>query len=122
MKRIVLSLSLVMIISVVSLAEKSDNLVKAKSQTNAETELQVLNLSGLITDCKTGELLVGVEVCLKGTDMKTYSDLDGKFSFKNVKKGEYELVSSYISYKQGVITVRADQTKNQLEIKLQSSN
>ena len=94
-----------------------------KSDVAADNKLAVVDLSGIITDEKTGELLVGVEVCLKGTEQKTYTDFDGRFSFKNVKKGNYDIVSSYISYeKQLVKNVQADQTKNQLEIKLQASN
>ena len=94
-----------------------------KTESPAANEIAVIDLSGTVTDGKTGELLVGVEVCLKGTDQKTYTDFDGQFAFKNLKKGNYDIVSSYISYEKKVVeNILADQTKNQLEIKLQSSN
>ncbi len=122
MKRIVFNLALMMVISFTSFAENNENKTEVKTDAKIEAEASILDVTGLITDSKTGESLAGVEVCLKGTELKTYTDFDGKFTFKNVKKGDYELVSSYISYQQGVTNVRADQTKNQLEIKLQSSN
>ena len=96
---------------------------KEKAEVPASSELAVVDLSGTVTDEKTGELLVGVEVCLKGTDMKTYTDFDGNFTFKNVRKGNYDIVSTYISYEKELVKdVKADQTKNQVEIKLQASN
>jgi len=65
---------------------------------NASGNEASVNFSGIITDQKTGELLAGVEVKIEGTDQKTYSDFDGKFTFRNLKPGNYNLVASYISY------------------------
>ncbi|MDX9881122.1 MAG: carboxypeptidase-like regulatory domain-containing protein [Prolixibacteraceae bacterium] len=118
MKQIVLTATLILFV----LAGFTKNEQK-KTEATATNELAVVDLSGTVTDEKTGELLVGVEVCLKGTRQKTYTDFDGKFSFRNVKKGDYDIVSNYISYqKQLTENVKVDQTKNQLEIKLQASN
>lgn len=118
MKRI--SLFIVSVFFVVTVFAKNE---KEKAEVTTNNELAVVNLSGTVKDGKTGELLVGVEICLKGTDMKTYTDFDGNFTFSNVTKGNYDIVSTYISYeKQLVENVKADQTKNQVEIKLQSSN
>ena len=118
MKKI--AVSLVFMLFVYTGFTKNEN---EKSETKTTNELAIVDLSGTVTDEKTGELLVGVEVCLKGTEQKTYTDFDGKFMFKNVKKGNYDIVSTYISYeKQLVENVQVDQTKNQVEIKLQNSN
>ena len=115
-----LALSIVLVFFVFTGFTKNEN---EKAGVSTTSELTVVDLSGTVTDGKTGELLVGVEVSIKGTELKTYTDFDGKFSFKDVKKGNYDIVSTYISYeKQLVENVKADQTKNQVEIKLQASN
>ncbi|MDD2382388.1 MAG: carboxypeptidase-like regulatory domain-containing protein [Mariniphaga sp.] len=79
-------------------------------------------LSGTITDSVSGELLVGVEVKIEGTDTKTYTDLDGNFLFSQVVPGEYKLVTNYISYKQNVETLKVNHTNNKVRIKLENSN
>lgn len=55
-------------------------------------------ISGVILDKATGEALVGVEVELEGSDMKTFTDFDGKFAFDNVNPGKYKVSTSYVSY------------------------
>ncbi len=55
-------------------------------------------ITGIILDKTTGESLTGVEVRMEGTDLKTYTDFDGKFIFDNVKTGEYKVLAKYISY------------------------
>ncbi len=55
-------------------------------------------ISGVVLDKTTGESLTGVEVSVEGTNLKTYTDFDGKFVFENVKAGEYKVMANYISY------------------------
>jgi hypothetical protein len=55
-------------------------------------------ITGVVLDKTTGESLTGVEVRVEGTDLKTYTDFDGKFVFENVKAGEYKVMANYISY------------------------
>ncbi len=55
-------------------------------------------ITGVVLDKTTGESLTGVEVRVEGTDLKTYTDFDGKFVFENVKAGEYKVLANYISY------------------------
>ncbi len=118
MKKI--AVSLILMFFVYTGFTKNEN---EKSETKTASELAVVDLTGTITDEKTGELLVGVQVCLKGTELKTYTDFDGNFTFKDVKKGNYDIVSTYISYEKELVeNVHADQTKNQVEIKLHTSN
>ena len=69
-----------------------------------------------------GEALVGVEIKLEGTDLKTYSDFDGNFSFDNVKQGEYKVIANYISYEKKTETLKISPNENELKIKLHSSN
>ncbi|HPF52926.1 MAG TPA: carboxypeptidase-like regulatory domain-containing protein [Draconibacterium sp.] len=95
-----------------------DNETKTKdSDANA-----TIVLTGSIVDQKSGESLVGVEVKIEGTDMKTYTDFDGNFAFKNVKPGEYKLVTNYISYEQNAQDLTVNSNENNIKIKLQTSN
>ena len=73
-----------------------------KSKSEAETNVAIL-LKGKVTDSNTGETLVGVQVKLAETDLKTYTDFDGNFEFEDVKPGEYSITASYISYKENKI-------------------
>ena len=40
-----------------------------------------VSFNGRVTDFQTGESLVGAEVQIPNTPFKTYTDLDGNFSF-----------------------------------------
>ena len=53
-----------------------------------------VSLSGTIQDAKSGETLPFVVVNIKDLNLWTTSDINGKFSFKDVKKGEYTLTAS----------------------------
>ncbi len=79
-------------------------------------------LTGTVYDLSSEELLAGVEVTIEGTDMKTYTDFDGQFTFKNVKPGEYKLVTNYISYKRGAEIIKVDNKEKDLKIKLTNSD
>ena len=56
-------------------------------------------ITGIVMDQSTGESLTGVEVRIEGTDLKVYTDFDGKFSFEGVKPGNYKVCTNLISYK-----------------------
>ena len=91
---------------------------KSVDAENAATSV----ISGIVADQNSGESLVGVEVKLEGTDLKTYTDFDGKFAFNNVKPGEYKLVTNYISYQKQTEVLEVNSKQNELKIKLQASN
>jgi TonB-dependent receptor len=55
-------------------------------------------ITGSVTDAKTGEKLIGVNVVLVGTTKGSASDLDGVYSIRNVPPGEYTIKCTYISY------------------------
>ncbi len=57
------------------------------------------SITGIVKDHLTGETLTGVEVIVEGTQMKTYTDFNGKFVFDGVKPGTYRVTTNYISYK-----------------------
>ncbi|MFC2100877.1 carboxypeptidase-like regulatory domain-containing protein [Bacteroidota bacterium] len=80
-------------------------------------------ITGNVIDDATNESLAGVKVMLSGTDLVTYTDLDGNFEFKNIKSGIYSLACSYISYEEKVIdeiTVTTDNVKS-IEVELSSN-
>jgi hypothetical protein len=99
MKKLFFSLIIVSL-TMVSFANNKEG--KAETSTVVETPSAV-QLTGVITDNKSNEALVGVEVKIEGTDLKAYTDFDGKFSFPNLKPGEYNIETSYISYRKIVI-------------------
>ncbi len=94
---------------------------EAKTTSGAGNAATVV-LAGSISDANSGESLVGVEVKIEGTDLKTYTDFDGNFTFTNVKPGECKVVASYISYKPVTETLEASTKCNELKLKLQPSN
>lgn len=100
-------------------AEKTDTKSEAKSETKSEAP--VFSLSGNVIDERSGEALVGVEVKLEGSEVKTYTDFDGHFVIENLQPGECKLVASYTSYKKNEQTLKINSKANQVKIELQIS-
>lgn len=59
---------------------------------------QAQHLTGTVTDVKTHEPLVGAVVQIDGTNLKTVTNIDGKFSFPKVKAGKVSVTSRYVGY------------------------
>ena len=57
------------------------------------------SISGIVTDAKTGETVVGANVVIQGTSVGSATDMDGKFTIPNVKPGSYNLSVTFITYK-----------------------
>lgn len=114
MKKLLIGFLSIMLAVAVTANEK-----EGKTATNSDNSSTVA-LSGTVFDSTSGELLVGVEVKIEGTDTKTYTDFDGNFTFDNVKPGEYKLVANYISYKSSVETLQLNGKENQVKIKLEN--
>ena len=94
-----------------------------KNSAPAEAPLLSVTLTGNIVDLASGEALVGVEVKIDGTDIKTYTDFDGNFEIPDVKPGKYSLIASYISYNKSLVeNLECDKAENEVNIKLQASN
>jgi len=81
------------------------------------------SISGKITDKKTKEGLVGVNVILKGTYYGAATDFDGNFKIKNINPGTYNLEISLIGYKAVQMgAVKVEKGKNrQIDIPLEES-
>lgn len=93
MKAIVIVLVLAFSTSA-GLKASSDNENKRNHKSIAVNNI----ISGTIIDEITGEALTGVEVKLKGSTTKTYTDFDGKFHFDKIKPGNYSIEANIISY------------------------
>ncbi|MDB5158590.1 MAG: TonB-dependent receptor [Mucilaginibacter sp.] len=59
------------------------------------------SVSGKITDQQTGETLPGATITIQNLAISTMSNAAGKYTFKNVKGGNYKLTVSYLGYKTG---------------------
>lgn len=57
---------------------------------------QEKSITGLVTDSKTGEPLIGVSVTIEGTTTGTVTDIDGKFALKTPANSTLRLV--YMGY------------------------
>lgn len=97
-----------------------------KSEKNAASSeaAPVINnsITGVVLDRTTGEALTGVEVRVEGTNLKAYTDFDGKFAFEGIKPGSYKVRTSYISYKESetpVLSVKMNEL-HALNIEMES--
>jgi hypothetical protein len=116
MKKLLIGFLSIMLAVAVTANEK-----EGKTAGNTDNIASVA-LSGTVFDSTSGELLVGVEVKIEGTDTKTYTDFDGNFTFKNITPGEYKLVANYISYNKCIEELKLDAKENKVKIKLENPN
>jgi len=78
------------------------------------------NISGQVLDRDTRESLIGVNVIIRGTTFGAATDIDGNYTIRGIRPGEYTLEVSYIGYERQLITevvVRAGET-TELNIEL----
>lgn len=61
-------------------------------------------LHGKIVDQESGEELVGANVLLVGTTMGAATDIDGKFTIRNIAPGTYTVRISFIGYTAKMVT------------------
>jgi TonB-dependent receptor len=61
-------------------------------------------ISGTVVDSETGETLIGVNVVIDGTIKGTATDIDGRYTIRNVEAGTYTVVVSYLSFSTQRIT------------------
>lgn len=59
---------------------------------------QTGSVSGLVTDAVTKEPIIGASVLVEGTSIGTSTDLDGKFTLKNVPVGSQTIIVSFVTY------------------------
>ncbi len=56
-------------------------------------------LTGNVSDAKTGEPLIGVNILIKGTVYGTSTDENGKFKIDYLPAGTYDVEATMIGYK-----------------------
>jgi outer membrane receptor protein involved in Fe transport len=80
------------------------------------------NITGIVIDEKTGTPLIGVTIQIKNSLNGTTSDLNGRFSFRNLKEGAYNLSVSYVGFisTNAFIEVKENKTET-LTIRLEES-
>ena len=64
---------------------------------------QTRQVTGTVIDSETGEPLIGAQVKVEGTTIGALTDLDGKFTLKNLPRSAEQVVVSYM----GMNTVKA---------------
>ncbi|MDL2245104.1 TonB-dependent receptor [Parabacteroides sp. OttesenSCG-928-J18] len=65
-------------------------------------------LRGRVTDAKTGEIIIGASVVLKGTTIGSTTDVDGNYSFE-YPGGRQTVVASYLGYSPKEVTISSPQ-------------
>jgi len=81
-------------------------LIAGVDENNKNTEAasnRNIEVKGTVTDFANGDALAGVEVQIKETKQKAYTDFDGEFSFDEITPGKYTIVVSYISYDKSIV-------------------
>ena len=76
-----------------------------KNNSSKSNAVMTTSLKGQVVDHTTGESLTGVKVEIKGSDKEAYTDFEGNFAVSGMKPGKYEIIASYISYKEKVYNV-----------------
>ena len=78
-------------------------------------------VSGTVTDAITGEALAGAAVEIENTDIRVFTDLEGKFQFDQLNVGTYSIKVKYISYQDKALKELVfKQEKSNLNIQLDS--
>lgn len=65
---------------------------------------QSSSISGTIIDDSNGRTLIGVNIVIKELNLKTSSDSEGKFAFKKVPVGSYEISFTSLGYQPKLIS------------------
>lgn len=63
-------------------------------------------LSGRVTDAKTGEPLVSVNVFFTNTTIGASTSTDGRYRIENIPPGSYELVAAIVGYEHRQVMLR----------------
>lgn len=86
---------------------------------SAFSSVTAATIKGNAKDAKTGEELVGANIYIKELKRGTSSGLDGTFLIKDLPKGNYTIICSYISYQpvERKINIPDNETK-QIDFKL----
>ncbi|MGM0567309.1 MAG: carboxypeptidase-like regulatory domain-containing protein [Bacteroidota bacterium] len=111
---------LLFILLTVNLTAGNENDDKSKNST-AKAKATV-SIDGQVQDFTSGEALPGVELRLKESGKKVFTDFDGNFSFDRITPGTYNIVISYISYNKSLVEeIEVSRNPESLSIKLKDA-
>lgn len=83
-------------------AESIDNYLADATLTNSKDENSII--TGTVIEDSTGKPLPGVLVSIIGTKLATFTDSEGKFSFRKMDAGRYNLQFSLFSFSTKIIS------------------
>jgi len=85
----------------------------------AASSQESASVSGYIEDAQTGETLISANVALEGTRKGTSSNTSGYYSITNIQPGTYNVVTSYIGYRNFSREITLEEGENlRLDIQL----
>jgi hypothetical protein len=97
--------------------------VSADEPVSKSTPVKSSQIEGQVIDYRTGEALVGVCLKIKGSEIKTYTDLKGKFKLEGIVPGTYDIDIDYVSYKDITLkNVTANSSDVELKVELESAD
>lgn len=113
MKKVIFMIALILAVATVSADEPESKSPPVKSS----------QIEGQVIDFRTGEALVGVSLKIKGSEIKTYTDLKGKFKMEGIVPGTYDIDIDYVSYKDITLkNVTANSSDIELKVELESAD
>ena len=74
------------------------------------------NVKGIVTDAKTGEVLIGATVYIKASNKGTATGLDGSFSLLGLSRGEHKIACSFVGYEQSEKLVKVSEENGELVV------
>lgn len=74
------------------------NILSNQDSSNAKQESRGTMIKGTVSASASGEILVGVNVIVVGTQLGAASDENGAFTIKSIPPGSYEIRASMIGY------------------------
>lgn len=80
------------------------------------------NLSGKVSEAKTGEALPAVDVFIRELQRGVVTDKDGNYSITNLPEGNFTFQFSYVGYKTEVKNFEIKPGNNNLDVSLQPTN
>jgi len=78
-------------------------------------------LQGLIIDKNTSEIIIGAEIYIPALKIGTVSDINGKYTIKNIPRGKFKIQYSFLGYKNLIIDLSFDNLDINKHIELEQT-
>ena len=106
------------ILLVIFLASSSAFLFAGNESENPPAK--TVNFSGKVIDKNSEEALVGALVKIEGTNLETYTDFEGNFSFEGLTPDIYKVKCSMISYSEFEQEIDIEKSDEQCNLSLEN--